>query len=198
MLCCKSSSIQRNVAGGGGADTDLMCVPGRIKPTKVKQSNPRTQLRWEYANTNECEWAVALESTFKPSIVATVFQNSHWSQKVSRNITSPFFFFFFFARKAGVRCECQCATCDFWCELCWRFRQQLGEDQSEQGFAAFNQLSWRAGYFESQRQGQEVIWLDTHLSRHMHANDCVRFITPAWECPVAEAIADFSIVLPFK
>lgn len=55
-----------------------------------------------------------------------------------------------------------------------------------------------AGYIESQRQGQEVIWLDTHLRGHMHANDRVRIITPAWERPVADTNADDSVIFAFQ
>lgn len=55
-----------------------------------------------------------------------------------------------------------------------------------------------AGYIESQRQGQEVIWLDTHLRRHMHANERARIITPAWERPVADTNADHSVIFAFQ
>lgn len=52
---------------------------------------------------------------------------------------------------------------------------------------------------ESQHQGQEVTWLDTHLRGHMHANDRERIITSAGERPVAETCADRAAMsLPSK
>lgn len=54
-----------------------------------------------------------------------------------------------------------------------------------------------AEYIESQRRGQEVIWLDTHLRRHMHANDRARTITPARERLVTETNTDNSVLFFF-
>lgn len=99
-------------------------LQARENKTNQREAAKSTQhggAAWEYANTNEC---VALESTFKPSIVVTAFQKSPVKPQSFKKHGIMFFLCVCAGEGGGCResrapvLNAKCIKYNFLCELC--------------------------------------------------------------------------------